>query len=118
MSLLFVVVGLVGITNILTRSYLFENVRESIKIPWLQYLSQCPACTGTWVGFLYYMIAVCEYVSVVESLVELFVWGGAISICSAVVVACLDYIYFLKSSFISSSTEVAANTTNSENNEE
>lgn len=95
--MLLTIIGLVGITNIITRSYIFEKVRDNLPFAWMRYLAQCPACSGTWVGFVYYLFAVCPYGSILEWLPQLFVWGGLVSICSAVTVACLDYIYYAKS---------------------
>ena len=97
--MLLTIIGLVGITNIITRSYLFEKARDKLPFAWMRYLAQCPTCFGTWVGFLYYLIAICPYDgwTVVP---DLFVWGGLVSICSAVTVACLDYIYYAKTALM------------------
>lgn len=98
--MLLAIIGLVGITNIITRSYLFEKVRDNLPFAWARYLAQCPTCMGTWVGFAYYLVALCPYAGFIECLTSLFIWGGVVSISSAVVVACLDYIYYSKSALM------------------
>ena len=97
--MLLTIIGLVGITNIITRSYIFEKVRDNLPFTWLRYLAQCPACSGTWVGFIYYLCVLCPYNSL-KNIPEFFVWGGLVSICSAVVVTCLDYINYAKTMLI------------------
>ena len=103
--MLLTIIGLVGITNIITRSYIFEKVRDNLPFAWLRYLAQCPACSGTWVGFLWYIIAVCTYDSW-RCIPLMFVWGGVVSVCSAVVVACLDYINYAKTDLINKIMQV------------
>jgi hypothetical protein len=45
-----------GITNIVTREYIFWNFREWIynNVPFLDGLFSCPTCFGFWVGLLCY----------------------------------------------------------------
>lgn len=51
----FEIIALVGIVNVLTRSYLLQAVRD--EIPWqkAKYAANCPQCTGVWVGAIYYL---------------------------------------------------------------
>ena len=97
LSIVFSLIGLVGIVNIVTRSYLFEGVRNRIPAKWkmLRYFAQCPACFGTWVGFLYYLFAVCPFNSF-YCFISFFLWGGAVSFLSASFVTLLDYLSYLK----------------------
>ena len=49
---MFIVMSSVGLTIILTESFLFESVREYIskKSDKIGYLVRCPMCMGVWTG--------------------------------------------------------------------
>lgn len=95
----FEIVALVGIVNVLTRSYLLQAVRD--EIPWqkAKYAANCPQCTGVWVGAIYYLLVVCPYNSP-RMLIDVCLWAGMISLMSSFVVSLLDYISFAKSALI------------------
>lgn len=104
----FTILGLIGVTNIITRSYLLQGLRDALPFAKLRYMAACPMCTGFWIGVLFWIIThkyvVTEF-RMPESikyinLMDIFVYGGAVSVGSSFVVGLLDYISFGKSALI------------------
>lgn len=98
----FLIIGLVGITNILTRSFILQPLREIVPTNTLKYMVACPMCMGFWVGVLYFFAfrPTTTSFTLFSSFVETFIYGGLISACSAFGVLLLDYIAFLKTALL------------------
>ena len=115
--------GLVGIVAIITRSYLFHGIRRRIRNTHLQYMVNCPQCMGFWVGFLYmlydcYFLPFFPFTSPISSSISnpfsfshsilfLFndfvlsiIFGGLISLLSAIIIAFHDNQGFYKTKLI------------------
>jgi len=94
--LLVEVIGLVGVTNITTRSHLFQPIRgwEGWH-PKIAYLLSCPSCSGFWVGMFYFPLSVAS-----EKWYLFLLYACAVSAVSSVVVTILDWASFAKSHLI------------------
>lgn len=53
---LFAILAAVGLTIIITKSFLFEKVRELPKNEFAYTLIHCPQCMGFWCGLLFAVI--------------------------------------------------------------
>ena len=106
MSTIFEIIALVGVTNIITRSFLLQPVRD--MIPWqkVKYAANCPQCSGFWVGLLYYVCILSDY-NAHNYLAEAVLWGAIVSLASSFVVAVLDYLSFAKSHLLESISGVS-----------
>lgn len=109
MSDWFTVLALAGLTGIITRSYLLQGVRDSIKQPKLKYLINCPQCTGFWVGFFYGVLSCgSRSHSMLVILLSIGLWAGAVSLFSSATVGLLDYLSFAKSRLLNDIANDAA----------
>lgn len=109
MSDWFTVLALAGLTGIITRSYLLQSVRDSIKQPKLKYLINCPQCTGFWVGVFFGLVDGCRRGdSVLSILVYTGLWAGAVSLFSSATVTSLDYLSFAKTRLLNDIANDAA----------
>lgn len=109
MSDWFAVLALAGLTGIITRSYLLQGVRDSIKQPKLKYLINCPQCTGFWVGVFFGLVDGCRRGdSVLSILVYTGLWAGAVSLFSSATVTSLDYLSFAKTRLLNDIANDAA----------
>lgn len=99
---LIAIIGLVGLTNIITRSYVLQPLREMVPSDALKYMVSCPMCMGFWVGVLYFCIFMPTDTSFsfCITLFETIMYGGLISVCSATMVLLLDYVAFKKTALI------------------
>ena len=105
------ILGLVGITYIITRSRLTLNIRQKVPVEWVRYFLNCANCVGFWVGFLGYiafspeltdiLVRSVHSLAVVKTLpympmLTAFVHGGLISVLSSLVVNFLELLAFSK----------------------
>ena len=98
----FVVLALVGIVSIITRSYIMQTIREKAPGKKLRYMLNCPQCSGFWVGLFYgvydqfygaWSIGFRNYVSVL-------LWGGLVSLSASVIIPLMDYVSFAKTDLV------------------
>lgn len=101
MSSWFILFGLAGIVNVLTRSYLLGPLRERVPSQTLKYMANCPQCMGMWVGFLY--VCLCLFPCLLKPF-SIFIWGGAVSLCADIFVTTLDVFAFGKSALLKYTT--------------
>ena len=101
MSNWFILFGLAGVVNVLTRSYLLQPLRERVPFQKLRYMANCPQCTGIWVGFFYCLL--CLFPCLLKPF-SLFIWGGAVSLCADIFVTTLDVFAFGKSALLKYTT--------------
>lgn len=106
MSTIFEIIALVGITNIITRSFLLQPVRDIIPWQKVKYAANCPQCSGFWVGLLYYIFVASDYCAH-NYLANAILWGAMISLTSSFAVAVLDYLSFAKSHLLESISGVS-----------
>lgn len=85
MSIDLMILGLVGITIIITLGSIFEEVRNNIseKSVVLGKLINCPMCTGFWVGFFFGFI---------DGMAPPMITGGLVSLISWVTYSVVDYL--------------------------
>ena len=95
------ILALVGIVNILTRSFIFQPLREKLPPGQIRYFSECPQCIGFWVGFfgspLVHLVSTSWDVGM---LVNAVLVGGLVSVVSSCVIHTLDVIPFTRSYLI------------------
>lgn len=85
MSIELLMLGLAGITIIITSSKIFENIRNRISemSTTLGELVNCPMCTGFWTGFFF---------GIMSDIAPPLVLGGLISLLSWSIYTFVDYI--------------------------
>lgn len=71
------ILGLVGVTVIITAGSIFEGLREKIASlsPFLEKLINCPMCTGFWVGLFFGFITDYGPPIILGGLVSLLSWA-------------------------------------------
>jgi hypothetical protein len=84
MSIELIILGLVGITIIITVGSIFEDIREKIseRSTVLGKLINCPMCTGFWVGFFF---------GFASGIAPPIIVGGLVSLASWSVYSVVDY---------------------------
>ena len=93
-----VLLALVGIVSIITRSYIMSKIREKAPGKNLRYMLNCPQCSGFWVGLffgLYYQLYV-ERLFTFSAFVNVLLWGGLVSLLSSIIIPLTDYLSFAK----------------------
>ena len=77
MSIELLILGLVGITIIITSSVFFESVRERVSnySQVLGELINCPMCTGFWVGLFFGFVSGIAPPVIIGGLVSLLSWS-------------------------------------------
>jgi hypothetical protein len=77
MNIELIILGLVGITIIITAGAIFEDIREKISqnSNVLGKLINCPMCTGFWVGFFFGFASGIAPPIIVGGLVSLLSWS-------------------------------------------
>ncbi len=77
MSTELIILGLVGITIIITTGAIFEELREKISdlSQVLGKLINCPMCTGFWVGFFFGFLSEIAPPIIVGGLVSVLSWA-------------------------------------------
>jgi hypothetical protein len=85
MSIDLMILGLVGITIIITAGSIFEELRNNIaeKSVVLGKLINCPMCTGFWVGFFF---------GFMDGMAPPMITGGLVSLLSWVAYSMVDYL--------------------------
>jgi hypothetical protein len=108
MSIELIILGLVGITVIITAGSIFEDFRNKISESSiiLGKLINCPMCTGFWVGFFFGFIA---------NVAPPIIMGGLVSLISWSVYSIVDY-FVTKSTWYA--TQIIKETQTEENIEE
>ena len=85
MSIDLMILGLVGITIIITAGSIFEELRNNIteKSVILGKLINCPMCTGFWVGFFF---------GFMDGMAPPMITGGLVSLVSWAIYSIVDYL--------------------------
>ena len=91
-----VVLALVGIVSIITRSYILQILRDKAPTSQLRYMLNCPQCTGFWVGIIYGVYAVLNHNKVVSDISLILLLGGLVSLVASAIIPLLDYLSFAK----------------------
>lgn len=103
-----VLLALVGIVSIITRSYIMEKIREKAPGKNLRYMLNCPQCSGFWVGLffgLYFQLYI-ERVFAFSSFVNVLLWGGLVSLLSSIIIPLTDYLSFAKTLLVNKLTVI------------
>ena len=84
MSVELIILGLVGITIIITVGSIFEDIRERIseKSNIIGKLINCPMCTGFWIGFFF---------GFAVDIAPPIIVGGLVSLASWSIYSIVDY---------------------------
>lgn len=108
MSIELIILGLVGVTIIITIGTIFEDIREKIseKSSVLGKLINCPMCTGFWVGFFF---------GFASGIAPPIIMGGLISLLSWSAYSVIDY-FITKGTWYA--TQIVKETTTEINTEE
>lgn len=91
-----VILALVGIVSIITRSYILQILRDKAPTSQLRYMLNCPQCTGFWVGIIYGVYAVLNHNKVVSDISLILLLGGLVSLVASAIIPLLDYLSFAK----------------------
>jgi hypothetical protein len=85
-STVLVLLGLVGVTIIVTRGDIFARWRNLFA--WWKSFWSCPLCVGFWIGVGHYALGHSTTITV-SNIVDHVIWGGLVGLLSLMVAAWL-----------------------------
>ena len=121
MNSVLVILALVGMVGIITRSYLLQVIRDKAPTSSLRYMLNCPQCTGFWVGVIYGIFMVLNHNKVLSDISLVLLMGGLVSLGASAIVPLLDYLSFAKTVLVNKianeADEIMSNNTKAQEQE-